>query len=835
MKQLPINLKQAFRNLQRNKIYTVVNLAGLGIATAFIILVSLFIHHALQIDRYSTRTKNIHRIELTDLFNVSTSKPQTGFFDRLAQSATERYQVATPLILAQELKKTFPEIKDVTRFQKSWSPVVRVNNQSFKEEGKNVAQVDGNFFSFLDLSLVQGNRAKPFATKNSVVITERAAKKYFGNANPVGQVLSIKEFQEQQFTVSAVAKDFPAESSLQFDILTLNEAAPRYESQMASGTNSMSVITLIELMPEANLAAFEKKVNDFGTTFFKDHVRDMQTFSEQAREGNFRVQTRPLRECYFNVSDWPYFTDVKSIYQLLLLALIALGIGCLNYVLLSLSRVAARSQEAGIRKTLGAGWKEMVRLFLTETALLVSLSLLLGFIIAIIALPYFNSLTGVALHTRELFHPDIFLLLIALTLLLTLSAGLYPALKMAGIRPLNMLRKFSTYKISPRLSKVFITLQYTACLVLIVFAAVIAKQMHHIYTKDLGFDKEQVVLLQNPFRFDNDKTLELRGRLYNYAASQPSFAAYSATGARYGFADNMNGHIIDGKREYVTEMFVDYDYFGFNKIPIVKGRAFSPQFKIDTSRQNFPQEALDSTSSRTMSNIVVNETLYNLLGQPPLGEINRAMGSIIVGVCRDYYYMGVNKKIDPAYHVCRPAFAGFFLLKVTQGQSMVAALEKLKPEWDKMTANQPFSFTIMDEDVRKVYDSYQRWTKVISSAAWLAIFIACLGLFGLSAVTAVNKTKEVGIRKVLGASLGQLFYSLNKGTLLMVLLSIGIAIPIAITISNNWLQDFASRIELHWSLFLFAGLVGVVCALAAVSFHTLRAANANPVDRLRSE
>jgi putative ABC transport system permease protein len=830
-----INLKQAVRNLLRNKVYTFINLTGLAVSSAFVILVVLYIYHAFQMDMFSSATKNIHRIEMTDLFNASQQQKPKGIFNQLAADANYRFQTATPLILADDLKKNFTEVTDVTRFNKGWNPIIRVNNQSFREDGSKIARVDRNFFSFMDLPLMQGNKVTPFDSKNSVVITERAAKKYFGTANPVGQIISIKEIEEQLFTVTAIAENFPHNSSLQFDVMWLNEADERYEQQIISGTNSMSHTTLFKLKPGTDEAAFQNRLNSFGKVYFKDFVKDMQSFSEQARGLSFQLQSRPFRKCHFNASDWPYFTDVKSIYQLLLLALIALGIAALNYVLLSLSRVVSRSQEAGIRKTMGAGWKQIVRLFLTETNLLVLLSLLLGFILAVATLPVFNKFTNTIIKPQELFNWNMAAMLVLLCLLLTFIAGIYPALKMAGISPLNMLRKYSTYKISPGLSGVFVTIQYTSCMVLIVFAIVIAQQMKRLYNKDLGFDKEQVLLLQNPFRFDFNQTVSLREQLRNYAASQPAITDFSATGSRYGFADNMNGHVIDGKREYVLEMSVDYDYFSFNRIPLIKGRAFSPEYKIDTIRQSFPAEALDSTSSRTMMNIVVNETLYNMLGKPVLGEINRPMGSIIVGVCKDYYTMGANRKIDPMYHVCRPKNAGYFLVRVGKDQSMAAVLDKLKLQWDKMTGNQPFTYYFMDEDVKKVYEYFQRWMNIISSASWLAIIIACLGLFGLSAVTAVNRTREVGIRKVLGAGIAQLFFTLNKSTFLIVLLSFVLAVPVALYISNDWLEVFADRISLHWSIFAVSGFIGILCAVAAVSFHTVKAATSNPVKSLRTE
>ena len=829
-------VKQAFRNLKRNKIYTGINITGLGVSSAFIILVALYVRHAARMDKFSPQTKNIYRIEMTDLWSASVNKPQKGFLNNLLKNAAQKNQVVTPVILAGDLKKNFSEVKDATRFQMAWSPVIRVNNQSFKEDGKNVADIDENFFSFMGLPLIQGNNAKPFVNKNSAVISERVAKKYFGNTNPIGQTFSYNEANDQLFTISAVAKDFPLNSSLQFDIMMPLEGSPFYERQVQSGTNSMSHVTLIELAEGTNIESFQKRLNAFGIPYFKDFVKDIQTYSEQARGVGFNLSIRHYSAAHYNASTpWPYYTDLKSVLQLCLLALIALGIACLNYVLLSLSRVAARSQEAGIRKTMGAAWKQIVTLFLTETQVLVSLSLVTGFLIAVIALPFFNSLTGVTVITDELFQWDVFLVVLSLSILLSLFAGIYPALKMAGISPLNMLRKFSTYKLNPTLSKVFVTLQYTACIVLIVFAIVIAKQMSYIYNKDMGFDKDQVLFIENPFRMDMAKSISLREKMSNYIGSQPSFTNFTGVGHRFANGFNMNGHVIDGKREYIAEMRVDYNYFSFHKIPIIKGREFSPDFKIDTSRQDFPKEKLDSNSSRTMANIVVNETLYKMLGSPPLGEINRAMGSIIIGVCRDYYWMGATQKIGPAYHVCSPKWIGYFLAKIGKGQNIATVLDNLQVEWNKDTNNEPFSYRFLDEDVMKLYESLGRWMRIINSASWLAIFIACLGLFGLSAVTAVNRTKEIGIRKVLGAGIAQLFYSLNKGTFLMVLLSIVIAIPVAVYISMDWLQSFVYRIDLHWSIFIAAAIIGLLCAIIAVSFHTIKVSRANPVKSLRTE
>ncbi len=830
------DIQQAFRNLKNNKVYSFINIVGLGVASAFIILVALYVRHASRMDKFSTQTRNIYRVEMTDLWSFSVNKQPKGFLDKLLKNAAEKNQVTTPLILAGDLKKNFTEVKNTTRLSAGYAPVIRINNQSFKEDGKHVAEIDQNFFSFMGLPLLQGNVDKPFTNKNSAVITESMAKKYFGSANPIGQTFSYNENDAQSYTISAVAKDFPANSSLQYDIMMPIEGNPYYENQLSRGVNSMGHITLVELAEGINLPSFQKRLTAFGGPYFKSFVEDIKANADESKAVPFNVTVRPFAEAHYNTSfPWPYYTDLKSLIQLSLLALIALGIACLNYILLSLSRVAARSQEAGIRKTMGASWQQVVKLFLTETFVLVSFSFLLGFVIAIIALPYFNSLTNTIILPAELFQLDVFLILVSLSILLSLLAGIYPAIKMAGISALSMMRKFSTYKLNPSLSKVFLTLQYTACVVLIVFAIVIAQQMKFIYNRDLGFDKEQVVFLENPFRYDAEKSVLLRNKMMTYANSQTSITGFTGAGHRYAQGYSMNGHIIDGKREYVANINVDYNYFPFHKIPIVKGRDFSPDFKIDTSRQSFAAEAIDSNSSRTMANVVINETLYKMLGNPPLDVINRSLGSIIVGVCKDYAYMGATQKVGPAYHVCRPKAVGYFEMKIAKGQNMAAVMDKLKTEWNAATNNEPFSYSFLDEDVNKLYEALQRWMHIINTASWLAIFIACLGLFGLSAVTAVNRTKEIGIRKILGAGLPQLFYSLNKGTFLLVLLSIGIAIPLANYIAKDWLESFAFRINLHWGIFMAGGLIGIVCAMIAVSFYTMKVAKANPVKSLRTE
>lgn len=830
-----IDLRQSFRNLRRNKVYSAINVAGMSISIAFMLLVAMYVQHAWQMDTFSSNTGQLYRVELTDLWGDATGQKKPGFWERLT-GPNEKRQITTPVSLALDLKKDFGEVQDVLRLGYFWNPVLRTHHQVFKEDGKSIAQVDRNFFDVLGLPLVAGNPANAFPDKYSAVISERAARKYYGNANPIGQTITISEIGPEVFTVAAVAKNFPANSSLQFDVLTLLEADPGYARKLSSGNNNMSYITLLQLKQGTDLANFGQRLDAYAKSYFGDFVESMKTYSEKAKEVPFHVSLRPFAKAHMNISSpWPYYTDVKSMYQLILLACIAMGIAIVNYVLLSLTRVSARTQEAGVRKTLGAGWYQVVRLFLAETQWLVFVSMIAGVVLAVLALPFFNSLTNTAIQVSELLQWQLILFMVGFAVLLTVLSGIYPALQMAGIGPLFMLRKYSTYKINPRLSKVFITLQYTSCMVLIVFAIVVGKQMQYVYEKDLGFDTEQLLLVENPYAFNHEaKSLSLRNQIRTYAAQQTSFTGATGAGTRYG-RSNLNGHMIDGKREYIREYRVDFDFFEVNRIGLVKGRFFSANFPTDTIRQEIPAAMLDSASSSTHRNMVVNETLYKMLGQPPLGAINRALGGVIVGVCANYMYDPLFVESGPMYHICTPDNNSYFWLRIGRQENVATVVDKLKLAWPTMAVNEPFSYSFMQDDIKAMYESQNRWMTIIRFASQMAIFIACLGLFGLSGVTALNRTKEIGVRKVLGAEIWEIFYLLNKGTLAILLLSTAIAVPLALYLCHDWLQGFVHRIGLHWSIFAISGCIGFFCALAAVSFHTWRAATANPVTSLRTE
>jgi putative ABC transport system permease protein len=833
---LKINLKLAIRNIFRNRLYTAINIIGLGVASAFCILVYWYVKNEQSFDRFHHDQDRMFRVEQTNIFSsFRRDKPQKSFFSFMMKDEEQKNLIQTPMIFAADLKRNFPEVENAVRIKTMYNPIVRIGNQSFKEKGENAAYADADFFRMFGFPLIQGNAGTVLSGHNQVVISERLAKKYFGNNNPVGKVLNITS-DKLLLTVSGVAKDFPVNSSFRFDIIISRVTDPDYLQEIKRGTNSFSDLLIIRLKKGTNAIGFQNKIDAFSKQYFKSLTDEMAKDNPKDKPQSFHVYLRPFADAHYNQSEgWNHYTDLKNVYQLVCLTFIILLIASLNYILLTLTSAASRSQDVGVRKTIGAGRVQIILQYYTETQLLAFLSVIAGFLLAVTCLPFFSSLTGADLQLANFSFSEITLSLFVLAMLLGIIAGIYPALAMSGLKPLSIMRSFSAFRLNPVLSKCLVVVQFAICVILIISSMVVNKQMRYINQASMGFDKNQVILMQNPYSWDDKRSTNLlKERLYHYVATAPYLD--DMTTANFDFGGyNENGHMINGTRVPIQELNVDYNYFSFNKIPILKGRTFSRAISSDTAVIKLTKEQTIAKNSTARQNVVINETLYNLLSKPEVGEFNRELGGVIIGVCKDYHTDDLTKKIMPAYHKVNPRYTGYYWIRIKAGQNIPKAMENIKSNWNKLTDNAAFSYTFLDEDVVKKYDAYLRWMSTITTSCFLAILIACLGLFGLSGLTTINRTKEIGIRKVLGASVSNLFLLLNRGTLLLASGSFIIAAPIAFYLLHQWLDNFAYRIKPDWVLFTSAGLIAMVTAIIAVSYHTIKAAVANPVNSLRSE
>lgn len=831
-----INLKLALRSIFHNKLYAAINIVGLGIASAFCILVYMYVSNERSFDNFHHDSADLFRVEESDIFPTPEVKAKKNLLSFLTNKDDEqKNMIVTPFHMADDLKSNFPEIQDAVRISNMYNPIVRVGDQSYKEKDDNCAYVDADFFQAFDFPLVEGNPSSVLANNKGVVISENLAKKYFGKANPIGKTLNITS-QKLLLTVTGVAKDFPQNSSFRFDIIAPRKGDPDYNNEGGNGVQSFSELLVIRLMKGTNIAAFQHKLDLFAKNYFKP-LTDWEAKNSPAGKAQpFKVYLRPFALAHFNQSpNWGHYTDMANIYQLIFLTVIILLIACVNYILLTLTSTISRSQNVGVRKTVGASRIQIIAQYYTETQLLAFISVIVGFFMAVFCLPFFNSLTGSEMKFIDLPVGTITLLLFGMAIAMGLIAGIYPALTMSGLKPLNIMKSFSAFRLNPALSRVLVTVQFGICIMLIISALAINKQMHYISTADMGFATDQVVLLQDPYNWGEEKEMySLKDRLQNFVATQPYLDGM--TSANYDFAGyNTNGHMLAGKHVMIQELNVDYNFLPFNKVPIIKGRNFSPGIAADTARITLTSDQKLANNSTVRANIIVNETLYKMLDKPRLDVFNKEMGGTIIGVSKDYHTDDLTKPIQPSYHKVATHYVGYFWIKIRAGQSIPQAMDKLHAFWDKATNGQPFSFNFMDQKVAKSYEAFTRWMMTVTTACVLAIIIACLGLFGLSGITTLNRTKEIGIRKVLGASVSNLFLLLNRGTIIMAAVSFVIAAPIAFYLVHRWLENFAYRIKPGWELFALAAFLAMVTAIISVSYHTLKAATANPVDSLRSE
>lgn len=812
--------KIAWRNIIKNKTLSIINITGLSVSIAFCLVLFFYIRYEQSYDSFHAKKEHLFRLEMSNTWASTDTTKKKSIFSFLTKNDDVENQLTFPVIVAANMQNHFPEIKSVTRFKDNGELLVKVNNQTYKE--KHTLFADSNFFSNFSFHLLKGDPKTVLSSNSNVVISSSLAKKYFGNENAIGKTIQVDLDTTLLYTVSGVAEDAPDNSSIQYDLIVPIESDPSYQQQIKQVFNQATTLYFVELANNVDYKKFETRMNkwvaDYYTKpFIAEYGQDFKNYDFS----KFQWYLRPFTDCHYNVSQpWGHYTDAKSIYQLACLVIIILLIASLNYILLVISNAAARTQEIGVRKVLGARRKSVILQFWTETQLLIIISITFGLVLLQPLLLLFNDVMQTHIRIDDFSCKEILISLIALALGLGVLAGYYPALLLSKMKPVSIIKSFQTFKINPRFSKGIVIMQYTVCVVLMFAAFVISLQMHYISNKDLGFDKDQVLMVKNP-TWDANFTQRVHDRLYVYAQSQPSILYFSGMNNGLDGGYNTNGFMLNGEQRWMKQISVDYNYFKMLGIKFIAGRPFSRDISSDTSRTTTPS--------------IVNETLFKMLGKDAkVGAYNEAIRSTIIGVVKDYNFETLTQKIGPEQHTLLRQYEQFFMFKVKAGE-MQSTIAKIQRQWKQITGNYPFDYTFLDVSIANMYEANKRWQNIIQAACFFAIFIACLGLFGLSSVNAVNRTKEIGIRKVLGASIKDVVTALSSGFIITFIIAILIAAPIAYWIMNNWLQDFAYRINLNWWIFIIVGSIALLIAFAAVSFQAIKAAIANPVKSLRTE
>ncbi len=812
--------KIAWRNIVKNRTFSIINIVGLSFSVTFCLLLLFYIRYEQSYDTFHTKKDHLFRLEMSNTFPSADTVKTKSVFSFLAKNDNVKNQLTFPLVIAANMQNTFPEVKSITRFKDERDNIIKVNNEPYREP--HVLYADSNFFSNFSFHLLKGNPKTALNSTGNIVISASLAKKYFGDKNPVGKTIQVIVDTTQTFIISGVAEDAPQNSSIQYSVVMPLLSYPGYQQNIEQGFNYNNHLYVVQLADNVDYKKFEAKMNKWVADYYtKPFIAEYGKYYTNYNFKNFRWYLRPLADAHYNPSEgWGHFTDADKMYQLACLVIIILLIAALNYVLLVISNAAARSQEIGVRKVLGAKRISVIAQFWIEALIVTGIAVIAGFVLMRLLLPLFNNVMDVQINFSDFSFMNVAGALLFLVLFLSVAAGFYPALLLSKMKPASIIKSFQTFKINPRFSKAIVIVQYTCCVVLMIAAFVINQQMQFINNKDLGFDKDQVLMVTNP-KWDPAYTKQLTGRLQAFAQSQPGVLEFSGMNGGLDGSYNTNGFMLNGVQQWRKQISVYYNYFDMLGIKFVQGRGFSKDFPSDTSRDIKP--------------IVVNESLFKMLGKDAkAGVYNEPLGGTIIGIVKDYNFETLSKKIEPEEHRLAINYLGNFMFKVRAGnmQSVIASLQK---QWKQLSDNYPFEYTFLDQSIVKMYDADMRWQKIIQASCFFAIFIACLGLFGLSAINAANRTKEIGIRKVLGATVKDIVAILSSGFISTFLIAIIIATPLAYWIMNKWLQDFAYRININWEIFLFAGLTALSIALITVSFQSIKAAIANPVESLRTE
>jgi putative ABC transport system permease protein len=800
--------KIAWRNLWRNKGFSTINIVGLAIGIATCLIIMLFVSNELGYDRYNKKSDRMVRV----------------FFQGNVQGEKMNESSVMPPV-AQTLNAEFPEVEEATRIRDYGTPRLLYGDKSFKEDA--LAFVDSNFFNVFTLPLLAGDAKTALIEPNSIVITKALAKKYFGSENPIGKVIKFKDGSFAPFKVTGVIDKVPVNSHFHFEIFASMAGLPEAREPSWMTSNFYTYLVLADGTDYKKLEAKLPQVVEkyMGPQMLQAMGMTLAQF--KSKGNNLGLYLQPLTDIHLHsdfANDLSPAGDIKYIYIFGAIALFMLLIACINFMNLSTAGASKRAREVGIRKVLGSMKIELVRQFLFESILITAISLLLAILLMYMALPVFNTLAGQNLTLRFTDHPLLAPGLFVFVLITGVLAGSYPAFYLSSFKPVTVLKgKFTSGKKSISLRSGLVVFQFLISIILIVSTLVVYKQLSYIQNKKLGYDKEQVLIL--PAYLLGKNATVFRQQLLN----DPRVSSISSSGyLPAGPSNNNNFFVSPGENS--TQLIktlrydVDENYIPTLGIQLLSGRNFSKDFANDSSgvilnetaakvfgwRENAPGHVISTSTNRG------EKITYN-----------------VIGVVKDFHFKSLHERISPLVMVLAPD-PGMLIVKL-KTKDVASLLAVVKKQWTDLGAEDPLTYSFLDERFNNTYQSEQKIGLMLGIFAGLTIFVACLGLFGLATFTAEQRTKEIGIRKVLGASISGIVSRLSIDFLKLVFVAFIIASPLAWYIMNKWLQDFAYRITISWWVFALAAIVALLIAVLTVSFQAIKAAMANPVKSLRTE
>ncbi|MFL5774324.1 MAG: ABC transporter permease [Flavisolibacter sp.] len=786
----------AWRHLYKNRLYAAVNIFGLAAGIASCILIGLYVWNELSFDRFHTNGGRIVRV--TWQYNFGNAETKTAL---------------TGTKVGPEFTRRFPEVEAYVRTLK-FPRVVTYENKMFDE--KNFFYADSAFFTTFSFPLLEGDPKSVLQGVDKIVLTQSSAKKYFGNQSPIGKI--VKVGGNRDFIVSGIAADVPENSQMQFDFVGTFSSLNAAKTEKWSEANYITYLLLGKGVQFKNL---QSKIDNYIKQVGKEEM--------QLQAGQFsRYHLEPLTAVHLH-SDLDGFepnNNITYIYILAAIAVLILLIACVNYTNLSTAQSAGRSAEIGMRKVMGAGKQQVFGQFIIESYLLVLLSILLGMLVAFFLLPFFNQLSGKNLPYQLLYHPATIGGLVILSVIIAFCAGAYPALVLSGGRIIQVLKSGFSYTSSGTFRKSLIIFQFVISIFLVISTIVILQQLSFIRNKDLGYNKEQILVLPVDRTFsehyDETKSALLRSK------GVISIGGAYEEPTDIGWGDGITTK--DGKNITVNALPVDEDAIRTLGMKIVSGSDYTHAdvLAFDTS----------NNGENIRYTFMLNETAVKALGWTPeqaIGKtIEKGREGVVKAVVKDFHFRSFHEAIDPLVIFLDKRMVGALFVRIT-GNNVQSTIENLGHVWKERITNRPFEYKFLDEDFDALYKTEQRTAQVFTTFSTLAILLACLGLFALTAYSMVRRTKEIGIRKILGATIPDILALVSKDFLKLVLIALILAVPIALYATHQWLQTFVYRINIQWWVFLAAGLLILAISFITISVQALKTASANPVKNLRTE
>lgn len=795
----------AWRNGLKNKGTLFINVFGLAIGIATCLMIALFVFHELSYDTYNKKAEQIVRVVLNAKVNGEHIKEAV---------------VMAPV--AKALKNELPEVLDATRLSNLFNPKITYKNKTYCDS--EFAYVDPNFFDVFTLPIVEGSTKAPLDNPNSIVITTKEAKKYFGSEHPIGKVLHL-ENDDREFTVTAVMKQVPENSHFHFDMFasTVGYGPAENTSWMQS-----EFFTYVELKKGTDIKLLQAKIPPIIKKNMGPQMRERMgmTFSEFSKTNTMGLLFQPLMDIHLKsdfsgASQLEQGGDIKYIYIFSAIALFMLVIACINFMNLATASASKRAKEVGIRKVLGSNKKQLMYQFLVESFNITLLATLLAILIFVLVLPLFNSISGTNLNVGHLLQPAPLIILIAVILGIPFLAGGYPAFFLSSFKPIAALKnKFSGMGNSSSIRSALVVFQFVISAGLILATLVVYQQMAFIQNKDLGYNKEQLLVVRESHLLGQNETA-----FKNELLKAPSVLNISQSAfVPAGDTDNNMSPIFVGDKliRRMSIYSVDDHYIPTMGMELLSGRNFSKAFGTDSTT------------------VIINEQAAKALdfGDEMLGKQIRKGSDIageiltIVGVVKDFNFRSLHQKIEPLIMLNKP-YGGLIIR--TKAGDMSALIEKANALWLRFNSKEAFGYSIMDDSYNQTYLTEYKMGNMLTIFAVLTIFVACLGLFGLVTYTAEQRFKEIGIRKVLGSSVSQIVALLSKDFLKLIIISFLIAFPLGIYLMDKWLQDFAYRIELTWWSVAWTAIITLAVAFVTIGYKSIKAASANPVKSLRTE